>query len=321
MDTTGARILYGLIFLAVLLGVEGLYMFVRGADRRQLAANRRMKMAPGADATFISPDLLRKRILGGAMSQWMVKNIPNLEQAFWSANITITPARGVLYCTAVFIALLGVLALAPVPFVLQLGLALLLAYGAPYLVLQTIVSSQRRKFNDQLPDAINLITRGLQAGHPVPVALNLVAREMADPIGSQFGGALDEINLGRDRSLALRDIAARFPSPEFLFFIAAIEMQRESGGNLVGILDNLTKVIRERSNMKKKAAAVSAEGKLTALIVGALPFLLLAYLLAFNPAFIMNALPDPMFWPLMGGAFLNWAFGIFLIAKLVNIKV
>jgi tight adherence protein B len=321
MDTTGARILYGLIFLAVLLGVEGLYMFVRGTDRRQLAVNRRMKLAPGEDATFISPDILRKRILGGVVSQWMLKNITNLEQAFWTANIKITPARGLVYCSAVFVAVLGVLTLAPVPFMLQLAVALLLAYGVPFLVLQVIVSTQRAKFNEQLPDAINLITRGLQAGHPVPVALNLVAREMADPIGSQFGNALDEINLGRDRALALRDVATRFPSPEFLFFIAAIEMQRESGGNLVGILDNLTKVIRERSNMKKKAMAVSAEGRLTACIVGALPWLLLAYLLAFNRDFILNTVDDKMFWPLMGGGFLNWCFGIFLITKLVNIKV
>src|SRR5262249_39613513 len=160
-------------------------------------------------------------------------------------NIKITPARAAMYCTAVFVAVLGALTLAPVPFLLQLGVALLFAYGVPFLVLQVTVSTQRQKFNEQLPDAINLITRGLQAGHPVPVALNLVAREMADPIGSQFGQALDEINLGRDRALALRDVATRFPSPEFLFFIAAIEMQRESGGNLVGILDNLTKVIRE----------------------------------------------------------------------------
>jgi tight adherence protein B len=151
--------------------------------------------------------------------------------------------------------------------------------------------------------------------------MNLVAREMADPIGSQFGTALDEINLGRDRAVALRDVAARFPSPEFLFFIAAIEMQREAGGNLVGILDNLIKIIRERSNMKKKAFAVSAEGRLTAVIVGALPFLLLAYLLVFNPDFIMGSVDDPMFWPLMIGAFLNWGVGMVMIAKLVNIKV
>jgi tight adherence protein B len=322
MDTTGARILYGLIFLAVLLGVEGLYMFVRGTDRRQLAVNRRMKMAPGADESFLSPDLLRKRILGGPISQWLVKNIPSLEQAFWSANITITPARAALYCTVVFVLSLGVLmALGGMPFLVQLALSLVVAYGAPIVVLQSIVATQRKKFNEQLPDAINLITRGLQAGHPVPVALNLVAREMADPIGSQFGNALDEINLGRDRTAALRDIAARFPSPELLFFIAAVEMQREAGGNLVGILDNLVKIIRERANMKKKAFAVSAEGRLTAVIVGALPFLLLAYLLVFNRDFIMGSVDDPMFWPLMIGAFANWAVGMFMIAKLVNIKV
>ncbi|NJR42322.1 MAG: hypothetical protein HC767_06350, partial [Akkermansiaceae bacterium] len=92
-----------------------------------------------------------------------------------------------------------------------------------------------------------------QAGHPVPVAIEMVAREVEDPIGSEFGHALDEMNYGQDRSTALRGIADRYTSPEFLFLVSSIEMQKETGGNLAEILSNLSKVIRERAMMRKKS--------------------------------------------------------------------
>ena len=106
-----------------------------------------------------------------------------------------------------------------------------------------------------------------------------------------------------------------------MFFIAAIEMQRESGGNLVGILDNLTKVVRERSHLKKKALAVSAEGRLTAVIVGALPYVLGVFLFLTNPDLILGVWDHPLFFPIMTGAWLLWLVGIITIWRMVNIKV
>ena len=135
---------------------------------------------------------------------------------------------------------------------MALGAAIALGFGLPFVILNFAVDRERKKFSAQLPDAINLITRGLQAGHPVPVALNLVAREMADPIGGEFGHVIDEINFGRDRGVALREVSKKYPDPDFMFFLSAIEMQRETGGNLVGILDNLTKIIREAHTYAEK---------------------------------------------------------------------
>ena len=322
MSISITQVLYAAIFLAILLVVEGIYLFVRGSDQREQAANRRMKLAKQGDAATLKPSLLRNNVLGGGVSQYLFALLPKLEHAFWAANIKTTPGKALLYCCLAFAGILfALLTLTPLPLLFKLVISAFLAFGLPLLVLQITVGRQRKAFDEQLPDAINLITRGLQAGHPVQVAFGMVSREMADPIGSQFGNAIDEINFGRDRTAALRDIAERFPNPEFLFFIAAVEMQRESGGNLVGILDNLVTVIRERSNLKKKAYAVSAEGRLTAVMVGALPYVLMAFLLLTNASFILDVVDDPNFWPLMGGAWVLWLVGMIMIWRMVNIKV
>lgn len=252
-------IIYTLVFLSILLIVEGIYLFGFASNGREAAVNRRMQLAKRGDATTVAPSLMRQQVIGGPISQWLLKQFPALERSFWAAGLSIAPGRAFVGCLIAFAAILVFLGLSKaLPFPVQLVIAGVLAFGIPILVLNIAVQRQQKKFADQLPDAINLVTRGLQAGHPVPVAFGLVAREMQDPIGTQFGTALDEMNFGRDRALALRDIGERFPNAEFLFFTAAIEMQRESGGNLVNILDNLVKTMRERSNLKKKAFAMSA---------------------------------------------------------------
>lgn len=322
MNISGIQIVYALIFLSILLVVEGCYLFLRGADQTEGVANRRMKAMAATDLASVAPSILREKVLGGPISQFIINFMPELKQAFWIANVTITPGRAIVYAILGFSALYAALLIfAPLPFLMEIGIAAAIAFGVPYLMLQIAVGKQRKLFNEQLPDAINLIARGLQAGHPVATAFGMVAREMPDPIGSQFGNAIDEINFGRDRTEALRDIAEKFPNPEFMFFIAAIEMQRESGGNLVGILDNLTKVVRERSHLKKKALAVSAEGRLTAVIVGALPYVLGVFLFLTNPDLILGVWDHPLFFPIMTGAWLLWLVGIITIWRMVNIKV
>lgn len=322
MNVAVNQIIYALVFLAILLLVEGVYLLVRGSNGRTLAVNRRMDIANEPTTQTLRPSLLRERVLGGPVSQALMSMMPDLEDAFWAANLKITPARALVYCSIGFLVVLaGLLVVNVLPGPAPIFVAAGVAFGLPFLALNIAVGKQRKKFDEQLPDAVNLITRGLQAGHPVPVAFALVAKELPDPIGSEFGNAIDQINFGRDRAAALRDIAKRYPNPEFMFFIAAMEMQRESGGNLVGILDNLVKVIRERSNMKKKALAVSAEGRLTAIIVGSLPYVLGAMLLLISPDFILQSVDDPKFWPSMFGAWLLWLTGIIIIWRMVNIRV
>lgn len=322
MEYAAKYLVYALVFLSILLIIEGGYLLVRTLDRREAAVNRRMRIAQKSESETISPTLLRQTVLGGPVSQAILKVVPNIENIFWAANIKAPPARAIGGAVLVFVILVLLFQLTSIlPPLFEILISAAVAFGIPFLALKVAVGRQRKKFDEQLPDALNLITRGLQAGHPVPVAFGLVAREMPDPIGSEFGNAIDAMNFGRDRASALREIAKRFPNPEFMFFIATVEMQRESGGNLVSILDNLVSVIRERSNLKQKAIAVSAEGRLTAIMVGALPYIVLALLLIVNPGFILGTIDNPLFWPLMTGAWVLWLIGMVTIFRMVNIKV
>src|SRR5271156_6050457 len=130
-----------------------------------------------------------------------------------------------------------------------------------------------------------MIVRSLRAGHPVPIAINMVAREMADPIGSEFGMVSDEITYGADLETAMRNLYGRLGSDDLPLFITAVGIQASTGGNLAEILENLSGVIRQRFKMRRKVRALAAEGRASALILSALPIGLFAVVLITSPEF------------------------------------
>src|ERR671924_1245734 len=132
-------------------------------------------------------------------------------------------------------------------------------------------SRRQRQFGAQFPDALDMIVRSLRAGHPVPIAITMVAREMPDPIGSEFGIVADEITYGIDLEAALRNLYFRIGQDDLPLFVTAVAIQGSTGGNLGEILDNLSRVIRERFKMRRKIRALAAEGRASALILSSLP--------------------------------------------------
>lgn len=321
MSQTAILIIQVLAFLAVILAIEGAYLLMRSSNRRERAVNRRMKMAAERGESVLNPDLFRKKIEGGSLSALLSGALPSLGALAWRSALGVT--------TGQVLAIMGGAALLFVLlFTGPLGLGLLpgafagviFGGGLPIAILNFAAGRRQRKFGEQLPVAIDIMVRGLQAGHPAPVAMEMVARELEDPIGSEFGLALDEMNYGLERSVALRNIAHRFPLPEFRFFVSSVEMQKETGGNLAEILGNLSKVIRERSTMRKKIWAMSAEGRMTCFIVGGLPFVVTAAIFAINKEFFLDVAPDPMFLPMIGMGFILWVIGIVWIWKMVNFK-
>lgn len=315
-------ILQALAFVSVILAVEGLYLLLRSANRRERAVNRRMQIAAARRERVLDPELFRKEVEGGSVSGVVSRIIPGFNQLVRRSAVRATPAQlvGVM-------AIIGVVAFLCMALVFKMtatgaaSIAAALGFAGPYLYLSMAASARVKKFNEQLPVAIDIMVRGLQVGHPVPVAIEMVAREVPDPIGSEFGAALDEMNYGKDRGAALAEIATRFPSSEYRFLVSAIDMQKETGGNLAEILTNLSRVIRERANMRKKIAAVSAEGKITCYVVGGLPFAVSIAILILNPAFFLDVANDPLFLPMIGGGFVSWALGVTWIWRMVNFKI
>ena len=165
-------------------------------------------------------------------------------------------------------------------------LAALFAAGPlPYLVLRILRGRRQKRFAAQFPDGIDIIVRSLRAGHPVPVAISMVSRELPDPIGSEFGIVTDEITYGADLETAMRNLYYRVGGDDLPLFVTAIAIQGSTGGNLGEILENLSAVIRQRFKMRRKIRALAAEGRASALILSSLPVLMFLVIQLLVPSF------------------------------------
>lgn len=201
------------------------------------------------------------------------------------------------------------------------GAALFAAIVFPLVIL--LIKRKRRhgKFAEQFPDAMDIIVRSLRAGHPVPVAIGLVAQEMADPIGTEFGIAADEITYGADVETAMRNLYFRVGQEDLPLFVTAVAIQGSTGGNLSEILSNLSSVIRQRFKMRRKIRALAAEGKFSALFLSGLPVAVFLLLNVMTPDFYGSVIKyDVTKWGL--GLAAAWMMGgnIFMY-KMCNFKI
>jgi tight adherence protein B len=172
----------------------------------------------------------------------------------------------------------------------------------------------------QLPEALELITRGLKAGHPVPVAIAMVAREMPDPIGTEFGVVADEVTYGSDLVVALHAMHVRVGHEDLPLFVTAVSIQSSSGGNLREILDGLATVIRDRGKLRRKVRAISTEGRMSAYILTAVPALFFMGIMVLMPEFYTSVWDKPKTWYLIGGSVTWLMIGNAIMFKMSNFK-
>jgi tight adherence protein B len=165
------------------------------------------------------------------------------------------------------------------------------------------------------------MVRSLQAGHPISAAISLVSKEMGDPIGTEFGIAVDEMTYGLDMREALYNMGRRIEIQDFQYVVVSINIQHETGGNLAEVLRNLSTVIRDRFRMFKKIRALSSEGRLSAIVLSFLPFAVGAIIFTGNPGFYLNVADDPLFLPMMAAALGLMLAGIFIMYRMVNFRV
>ncbi|MCP4185637.1 MAG: type II secretion system F family protein [Hyphomicrobiales bacterium] len=191
----------------------------------------------------------------------------------------------------------------------------------PRFVLNWRKKRRHKVFGEQFPEALDLIVRGLKAGHPVPVAVSMVGREMADPIGSEFGILTDELTYGSDMLSAMQSLEERVGHEDLPLFITAINIQSSTGGNLREILEGLAATIRERGKLKRKIRAVSTEGRMSAYILTALPCLLGLVLMVAMPDYYNSVIDKDHTWNLIGIAAGLLAFGNYVMSNMSNLKV
>ncbi|NOX54646.1 MAG: secretion protein [Planctomycetes bacterium] len=178
-----------------------------------------------------------------------------------------------------------------------------------------------KKFAHQLPDALELIGRALRSGHSLAAALHLVHQEMPDPIGTEFGMAYEEQNLGIPIEKALKNTLKRVPNMDLKFFVTAVAIQRQSGGDLAEIIDKISYIIRERFKIMGQVAALTGEGRLSGVVLMGLPIVLFLAVYQINPDYVMLLFTDPIGKKMLAAAAVLQIIGALVIKKIVAIKV
>lgn len=196
-----------------------------------------------------------------------------------------------------------------------------LTIALPLMLINRRKEKRRRKMEEQFPAALDVFTRALKAGHPVSSAIDLLTKEMQDPLGSEFGIVADEVAYGAELTNSLLDLANRWDSPDMRMFVVSISLQNETGGNLAEILSNLSSVIRERASMFMKVRALSSEGRMSGWMLTILPIFTLLLLFALNSKFYFDVSSDPIFIYGFTGLLILYVIGVYTIRRMIDLKV
>jgi len=297
-------VVYALVFGAALLGIQGVYWFLFKTRREQKAINRRVALSTKTpNPTEVLEVLRRER---GVDFLPQISSFESLELLIIQSGLRLTGPKLIMivaFCGMVWYFIIqyvtGFVSLAA-------PLAIILAFASLYLFLKIARRRRIAAFSEQLPDALDVIVRGLRAGHPFRVSLALVAREMPDPIGSEFGIVADEVTFGLEQTTAIDNLCRRVGQPDLSFFSTAVTIQQQSGGNLAEIMTRLSRLLRSRSKMRLKIRSLSAEGRLSAIALSSTPFVLTGVIHLVAPEYFALTSDSPVIMPAI-------VFGLFLL--------
>ena len=319
-DFNPTYLMYLLIGVSAAMFAEAGYLLFYNKASYRKNINRRLKvMDDKPDRESVLVQLRRERGLtsGGEYRLPLI----NLNQLLLQSGLSIGFTRLMLFiaigASASFVGTLmfdGILSHAA-------GAALFCGLVLPLMVLRMLRGRRQKKFAAQFPDAIDIIVRSLRAGHPVPIAITMVAREMPDPIGSEFGIVTDEITYGADLETAMRNLYFRVGSDDLPLFVTAVAIQGSTGGNLGEILENLSAVIRQRFKMRRKIRALAAEGRASALILSSLPIAMFGVIQLVTPEFYASVWDQSLTKVGLSLAACWMGIGNYIMYRLVNFRI
>jgi tight adherence protein B len=288
--------IYALAAAAGILLVEAVYVSLFVNRKRRAAINHRLKrLADEPSAQEALKLILKER--GLSETGDFAYGLIGLNRLYVQSGVRGSPFVFVAIYLLVGAILASVMAIFGFPVLLALAVCLLIGLFLPYLMLRRARGKRIRAFEKQLPDALDMIVRSLRAGHPTPVATALVAREMPDPVGTEFGIAADEVSFGSNLEDAVRKMSERVGSESLRLLAVALSIQAKTGGNLAEILSNLSKVIRERGKLRLKIRALSSEGRVSAIILSVFPLIIFLLLQLVAPSFYGKVWHDPLIVP------------------------
>lgn len=308
---------YALVFLGILMAYEGLRQVLQRGENQNEARNRRMKMVAAGKSEADVLDLFKPSTKKGLLS-----NLPfvgDLHQSLRAAGMTVSAEAYAGGCAAGFVIAAAAASQITNPF-LAFGLSTTVFLVLPLLAIASARQKRVDKMISQLPDALDLMARGLKVGHPINATLQSVAEEMPDPIGTEFGLVIDQIAYGDDLTDAMRDMAKRFPEEDIQYLAVAVGIQHGTGGDLGRILSTLARVIRGRMTMRRRIKAISSEGRLSAIFLSMLPIFIGTFTSITAPSYYGDVADHAMFLPVAGLVVFFVVLNALVLRKLVNFR-
>jgi tight adherence protein B len=311
-------------FLAVVLGLEGAYNIwsSRNSAEAKRIARRLELLAGDIQVSAASIERTKEQARMPRFNEWLAKSSPGqrLKRLVSASGIAVSPAELIVMSAALgaFGFFLPGLLNKPPVFGAVLGLALAML---PWWRVSSRRNARVERIERQFPEALDLMSRSMRAGHAFPSAVKMVADEMPEPLGRDFRTLFDEMNYGVPANEALAHLADRVPLPDVSYFVVAVMIQRESGGNLSELLDNIANIVRQRLKLHGEVRTLSAEGKLSAYILTALPFGVILVVNLVNPEFMKVLWTDPMGIRMVGVALFLMLLGILWMRQIVRIRV
>ena len=312
-------------FVAVVLFVEALYMMwntYKGPEAKKIE-QRLQALSASADSSERASVLRHRMLSEMPVVERLLLAVPrvhHLDRFILQSGLDWTVAKLLSLSLLFGLTVYTVLVLARFPPQLQWSLALP-AIFLPWAFVQRKRSRRLHKMEVQLPDTLDLIGRALRAGHALPSGLKMAGEEMSDPIAAEFRITHDEMSFGVSMQQALSNLGERVPVTDMRYFVVAVLIQREAGGNLTEVLDNLSKLIRNRLMFHARVRVLTTEGRMSAWVLGLLPFALALFMNFANPEFISVLWTDPAGIKMTNAILTMMAVGALWLYKLIQIRV
>ncbi|NVK12987.1 MAG: type II secretion system F family protein [Rhodobacteraceae bacterium] len=314
----GGYAVYCGIAVGLLLLMSGLRQMLGRKGRSAASRSRRMRMiAQGRSGTE------RLAILKPPQQRTGWRRIPvagDLPQILRQADVPLSPGLFWLGCIALT-ALISVVAARYAGLPQGLVIGVLGGFGVPFALLISLQRKKKDKLMHQLPDALEMLARGLKVGHPLNNSIGIAAREMPDPAGTELGIIYDQVTYGDDLPDAVQEFADRTGLEDAQYLAASISIQHGTGSDLSVMLETLARVIRSRIVLRRKVHALASEGRLTAWMLSALPLVIFAAVSVLTPDYYAGVAEDPLFRPMMAGIVLLTVLNALMLRKLVNFRI
>lgn len=315
-----------LLFAAVILMLEGAWLWWSGAHggaARRIAKRLRL-MAAAGQGGIERVDILKRRTYSShpALDRQLrrIARLAVLDRLLLQAGVRWSVSQFLGGSLAMMTAGLLLPQMLAVPLLPAAGM-LAGAAALPWLLLMRIRGTRLRKLEEQLPEAADFLSRALRAGHSFANVMQMVGEELPDPIASEFKFAYEEINYGVPMNEALHNLALRVPLTDLRYLVIAVLIQRESGGNLAEVFGNISRLIRARLKLLAQVRVMSAEGRMSAWILGLLPLGVMLMMMLSNPAYVRVLWTDPIGVRLMWYALGVVMFGVLWMRKLIRIHI